>query len=209
MLELLKKIEAHGYKAYYVGGYPRDLYLGFKTDDYDLITDAKPFQIKEILDVNLEFSPFGNTKFSYKGNEVEITTFRKDLSYSNYRFPKVEYISTLEEDLQRRDFIINTLCIDSSGDYLDLLNAKADIDNKIVRTVGDADNKIKEDAIRILRAIRFAVRFNFSLDYDLEQSIIKYKNNLRYISDKRKQREIKKILEYKNGEAMLKKFGII
>lgn len=210
MLELLKIIEEHGFVAYYVGGYPRDKYMGETTSDYDLCTNATPVELKRFLDVNMAFSWYGNVKFNYKGNNVEITTFRKEEGYDDHRHPsKVDFVNTLKEDLVRRDFVINTLCIDSNGEYIDLLGAREDIKNKIIRAVGNPDIKLSDDALRILRAIRFSARFGFKIDEELAESMKKNKKLLVFISEKRRKQEINKILEYKNGAKLLDEFGII
>jgi tRNA nucleotidyltransferase (CCA-adding enzyme) len=210
MLDLLKIIEEHGFVAYYVGGYPRDHYMGLETDDYDLCTNARPVDIKKFLNVDMSFSWYGNVRFVYNGHNVEITTFRKESNYEDHRHPEqVDFVETLREDLERRDFVINTLCIDSNGNYIDLLGARKDIDMKVIRAVGNADMKLSDDAIRILRAIRFAARFNFTIDSELESSINKNKYLLDQIDDKRKQKEIDKILACENGAQLLNKFGII
>ena len=107
----------------------------------------------------------------------QITTFRKDGVSLDSRHPSsLVYTSSLKEDLLRRDFIINTLCIDVSGKYIDVLGAREDIENRIIKTVGNADLKIKSDILRLLRAIRFACILDFKLDNELKEAIIKNKD---------------------------------
>lgn len=198
-LDLLNKISDLGYDAYIVGGYPRDLYLNKVNPDIDICTNAKYDDLKECFSITK--GNFGSMRLKYKDFEFEITTFRKELEYDKNRFPKtIEFVDKLTEDLKRRDFIINTLCIDKFGEYIDILGAKHDINNKIIRCVGDADYKISQDILRSLRAIRFATILNFKLDNELKISIKKYGYLLNNLSDKRKEEELNKILNSDNKE---------
>ena len=199
-IKLLQMIENAGYRAYIVGGYARDLYLDRKSADVDICTNATPKDLKEIFkDSMLPKEQYGSVAVIYNDIHFEITTFRKDIKYENNRLPvKIKYINDLKEDLKRRDFTINTLCIDSNGNMIDLLNAKEAIDAKIIKTVGNAKNKISEDALRILRAIRFATILNFKLDDELKKSIRRYGNLLKKLSYYRKKDELDKIFSSTN-----------
>ena len=172
-LEILKKLDVLGYEAYIIGGYPRDTILDYYTDDIDICTNALPDVIKELFNVVKDNSKFGSLVINYNGYLYEITTYRIELEYNN-RYPKIEFTDSLNKDLKRRDFTINTICIDKNGQYIDLLNGKEDLNNKIIRMVGNVDKKIKEDPIRILRAIRLKEKLNFELEKSLEHSIIEY-----------------------------------
>ena len=123
-IEILNKITDFGYKAYIVGGYPRDIYLKRNSVDIDICTNATPKELKEIFHESiLKSQEYGSVSLIYKKIRFEITTFRKEIKYENNRFPvKIKYIDTLVDDLERRDFTINTLCIDSKGNFIDLLN---------------------------------------------------------------------------------------
>lgn len=203
ILEVLKKLEEKGFMAYFVGGYPRDLYLGIDTIDYDITTNATPKEMMEIFNVKSE--AYGCVKFTYKKNKFEATTFRRDIKYKDNRKPvEIEYVNDLETDLERRDFTINTLCIDSDGNYIDLLNGKKDIDNKIIKVVGNTNKKLKDDALRILRAIRFATVLNFKLDKTLIEGIKKYGYLVRELSYDRKKSELDKIFSSNNFEYGIK-----
>ena len=175
-IELLTKINNAGYTSYIVGGYPRDLYLKRITNDIDICTNATPKDLKEIFgDAMLPKVNYGSVTVIYKKVRFEITTFRKEYKYVQNRVPgKIKYIDNLLDDLKRRDFTINTLCIDSEGNLIDLLNAKNDLDSKVLKMVGDAKIKLKEDALRILRAVRFATVLNFQIDEELSNYIEKY-----------------------------------
>ena len=199
-LEILNKINEYGYKAYIVGGYPRDIYLKRTSLDIDICTNATPKQLKEIFKESvLNKQEYGSVTLIYKKIRFEITTFRKEIKYENNRFPvKIKYINTLIDDLERRDFTINTLCIDSSGNVIDLLNAKNDLDNRIIKCVGNTKKKIKEDILRSLRAIRFATILNFKLDDELKKAIKKYGYLLKKLSYYRKKEELEKIFSSPN-----------
>lgn len=199
-LKLLKKIEKSGFKAYIVGGYVRDLYLGRKSADVDICTNATPKDLKDIFkDSMLPKEQYGSVTVIYNNIHYEITTFRQDIKYENNRLPvKIKYINDLKDDLKRRDFTINTLCIDSEGNMLDLLSISSDLENGIIKTVGVSKQKIKEDSLRILRAIRFATILNFRLDEDLKKSIKKYSYLLKNLSYHRKKEELDKIFSSSN-----------
>ncbi len=199
-LEVLNKINSFGYKAYIVGGYPRDIYLGRNTIDIDICTNATPKQLKDIFKESiLNKQEYGSVTLIYEKITFEITTFRKEIKYQDNRFPvKIKYIDSLIDDLERRDFTINTLCIDSNGQVIDLLNAKKDIDNKIIRCVGNTKKKIKEDILRSLRAIRFATILDFKLDDELKRVIKKNGYLLKKLSYYRKKEELEKIFSSPN-----------
>lgn len=199
-LELLSKLNESNFKAYIVGGFPRDLYINKKSTDVDICTNATPKEIKEIFkESKINSEQYGSVSLIFKNVRFEITTFRKEKKYENNRYPiKIKYINNLIDDLSRRDFTINTLCIDSNGNYIDLLNAKRDIDNKIIKCVGDSNKKIKEDILRSLRAIRFATILNFKLDDKLKNAIKKNKNLLKKLSYYRKKEELEKIFSSSN-----------
>ena len=201
-VSVLKIFKEHGYDAYIVGGYPRDNLLGIKTNDIDICTNAKPKEIIEIFDTDgVSDIKYGSIKVIYKNVKFDVTTFRKDIKYENNRKPiKIKYVTDLKKDLLRRDFTINTICIDSDGNYLDLLNGKIDLDNHLIKMVGNPRYRLKEDSLRILRAIRFAAYLDFDIDAKTKYYIKKYGYLLKKLSSLRKKEEIDKILTAKNKE---------
>ena len=205
-LEILRKIDNYGFKAYIVGGFPRDLYLKRKSTDVDICTNARPKDLTNIFeDTQINNIDYGCVIVRHKGIMFAITSFRSDEGYINHRSPQnINYVDSLLEDLKRRDFIINTLCIDKNGETHDLLNAKYDLDNKIIRVVGDTNKKIEEDALRILRAVRFATILDFNLDKSLINAIKKYKSNLKHLSYFRKLEELDKIFSNPNNKKGIK-----
>ena len=212
-MELLKIFEDNNYEAYLVGGFVRDYILKRQSSDVDICTNATPMQIKEIFkEVKLPFESYGSIHLNYKKVDFEITTYRMDLEYKNKRNPsKIMYTDKLEIDLKRRDFTMNTLCMDSSGKIIDLFNNRQDIDNKIIRTVGDANKKLAEDSLRILRAIRFATELNFAIDDELSYAIVQNEYLLSDLSFFRKKQELNRILLSSNvlyGISLLKKYNL-
>ena len=147
-IEILNILEKNNHEAYIVGGYVRDKLLGNNSNDIDICTSATPKEIMEIFDIttNNEIK-YGALSIIYKKNKYDVTTFRKELKYEGNRKPvKIKYIKDLKKDLLRRDFTINTFCINSKSEILDILNVKQDLDRKIIKTVGNPRYKLKEDA---------------------------------------------------------------
>ena len=212
-LKLLKEITSHSYKAYIVGGFVRDYLLGIESNDIDICTNATPKEIKEIFeDSCLPNEDYGSVIVEKRGIRFEITTFRREIEYNDKRRPiEIKYIDDLYEDLLRRDFIINTLCMDQNGKVLDYLGGKEDLNNRIIRTVGKANDKFNEDPLRILRAIRFSTILDFSLDEEIISSIKETKYLLKKLSYNRKKEELDKIFtssNYKNGIKLLLELGL-
>ena len=199
--KILQKIEENGFKAYIVGGFVRDYVLGINSNDVDIATNATPKDIMNIFKSSvLPKEEYGSVTLFIKNDRFEITTFRREIKYINNRKPiEIEYIDSLLEDLKRRDFKMNTLCMDKYGQILDPLDGKKDIEKKIINTVGSSDYKFSQDSLRILRAIRFATILNFSLSNEVKSAIIKNKYLLRNLSYNRKKQELDKIFSSSNA----------
>ena len=203
-LKVLQLLEENGYESYIVGGYVRDKLLGIVSNDIDICTSATPKEIKEIFKSSSS-SNYGSVNITYKNTNFDITTFRKDIKYINNRVPiKLKYIKSVKKDLLRRDFTINTLCIDSNGKILDMLNIKTDLKEKIIKTVGNPRYKLKEDSLRILRAIRFATILDFDIDEKTTYYIKSYSYLLKKLSFDRKKQELDKIFSSINKEKGIK-----
>ena len=212
-IEVIKLIEKKGFKAYIVGGYVRDIYLSLNASDIDIATSATPMDLVKIFKKNVIIDEkYGSTKLNYKNCCFDITTFRRDIKYKDNRKPtKIEYVDNIGEDLNRRDFTINTMCMDKDGNIIDVFNAKKDINSKLIKCVGNSDEKIKEDSLRILRAIRFATILNFKLEKELEKAIKKNASNLKSLSFHRKKEELNYIFRSKNyeyGISLLSKYRL-
>ncbi len=199
--ELLKVLENKNYKAYIVGGFVRDKILNINSKDIDICTTATPYELSSIFTDIKIFEAFGAAKVVYKGYYFDITSLRKDIKYGlSRRDVTIDYVNTIEEDVLRRDFTINALYMDKDEEIYDLVNSKEDLDNKIIKTIGDPKKSICDDPIRILRAIRYAVKLNFSLDIDLYNAIKENKIVLLNLSYSRKKEELDKIFRLSNFE---------
>lgn len=200
-LKVLKEINSHGFESYIIGGFVRDHILDIESNDIDIATNATPKEIKEIFeDSCLPAEDYGSVTVIKHGVLFEITTFRKEINYVDNRRPdKIEYIDSLYDDLLRRDFTINSLCIDETGKIIDLLGGRVDIDNRIIKTIGIAEERFEEDCLRILRAIRFATILDFELDESVIEGIKKTKHLLRNLSYYRKKSELDRIFTSSNN----------
>ena len=211
-IEVLKKIEKHNYKAYIVGGFVRDFLLNIPSIDVDICTNATPKELLEIFNNAIPNEEYGSIRLEYKKVTFEITTFRKENKYIDHRKPiKIEYIDDLKKDLERRDITINTLCMNSDQEIIDILHALPDLKNKVIKVVGNANQKLEEDALRILRCIRFATKLNFKIDWKTSQAIKKNKQLLKTLSHTRRKEELNKIFSSKNakyGIHLIKKYGL-
>lgn len=203
--KILETLENEGYQAYLVGGYVRDYLLGVTSFDVDIATDALPKDIHRIF--NSSKNNYGSVNIKIDKLNVDITTFRKDLNYVNRRPSKVVYINNLKDDLERRDFTINAICMNKDGKIIDLLNGCRDLDRRTIKMIGDIDVKLKEDPLRIMRAIRFACILDFKIEDELYEKIKKYSYLVGDLSKERIKNELEKILiskNYKYGLELMK-----
>lgn len=205
-LNILNIIENNGYKAYIVGGYPRDKYLGIESTDIDICTNAKVADLELLFnDIDTKYKNYGNCIVHMNNYNFEITTFRKEKYLTNRNDVEIDFIDSLNEDLIRRDFTINALCIDKDGKYIDILNSINDLDNKTIRLIGNVD-RLKDDPLRILRAIRFSGNLNFKLDNYLIEGINKYGYLIANLSNNKINEEINKMNS--NGISLLKQYNL-
>ena len=167
--------EKNGFFLYLVGGTVRDFLLGLKLSDVDAVTNATPEDMKNILDdikSDFTFSKFGFVKVTFEGIKFDITTLRKETGYLDCRHPrKIVFIDDPAIDVQRRDFTVNALYMTSDLKILDFVNGENDLKNRTLRMIGDPKKRIQEDPLRIIRAIRFALTYNFDMDSSLEDAI--------------------------------------
>ena len=193
---ILHILENAGYEAYVVGGCVRDSILGRKPDDWDITTSAKPEQVKELfhrtVDTGLQH---GTVTVLMEKEGYEVTTYRVDGEYEDGRHPKeVTFTASLEEDLKRRDFTINAMAYNPSGGLVDLFGGLEDIDRKIIRCVGDPLERFTEDALRIMRAVRFSAQLGFSIEEETRKALKVLAPNLKHVSAERIQVELVKLL---------------
>ena len=210
-LELHKVFNEHGYQLYLVGGTVRDLLLNIPLTDMDVVTDAMPEQMKEFIEGDYTFSKMGSIKTTYQNVKFDITTLRKEKQYKDYRHPAdVIFVKDLKTDHFRRDFTINAMYMDNHFKVIDFESGVGDLNNKVIRMVGNPIKRLKEDPLRILRAIRFALAFNFSIDLELEKALIKSSHLLDKLSNDKIKMEFKKFKNVNDNQLneMLEKYSI-
>lgn len=219
----VKKINSYfrdaGFELYLVGGAVRNLRLNCAVDEWDFTTNALPDDIEKIFrsatvkNVYTVGKKFGTIGGEYWGEKIEVTSFRSEQYQVNDRRPVVTFGTSLEGDLERRDFTINALAYDISNDRLiDIVNGVQDLAARVVRAVGDPDKRFSEDPLRLLRAIRFATVLDFEIDERTYQSIITCRDNLASISAERIAQEMNKLLlsqKPSRGVQLLVETGLI
>lgn len=194
--QIIHTLQNAGYEAYAVGGCVRDSLLGREPDDWDITTNAYPEQIKGLFRRTVDTGIKHGTVTVMLGKEgFEITTYRIDGVYEDSRHPKeVTFTASLAEDLKRRDFTINAMAYNDEAGIVDLFDGLSDINAKVIRAVGDPKERFTEDALRILRALRFSAQLDYSIDAETRKAIAELKDNLRQISKERIREELKKLL---------------
>lgn len=172
---IINKIYENNYEAYIVGGCVRDAILGFEPNDYDITTSASPNTIQEIfkdfkcIETGIEH---GTVSVVIEDEIFEITTYRIEGEYKDHRRPdKVDFTDRLEEDLKRRDFTINAMAYNEKKGLIDLFGGKEDLNNKIIKTVGNPYDRFNEDGLRMIRAIRFSSKLNFTIEKETLKAI--------------------------------------
>ncbi len=212
-VKILHEITDNGYMAYIVGGYVRDYLLGIESNDIDITTNATPMELQEIFKDNIiKTTDYGSITVMVKNIRYEITTFRKEIKYTDHRKPEeIEYVNDLYTDLNRRDFTINSICMDENKEIFDFLNGKEDLNRRLINTIGSASERFEEDALRILRAVRFATTLDFKLSDEVRSAILEKKNLLKDLSYERKKEELDKIFaspNVNNGIELLLELGL-
>ena len=194
--DLVDLFNEHGYRLYLVGGTVRDYFLKLPLDDMDAVSDATPEEIVSFLtNVDQTFARLGSLKYKNPdGIKFDITTLRKESGYLDSRHPsEIIFVKDLEIDYQRRDFTINALYLDENLKVIDYCHGQEDLNNKLLRMIGDPDTRLKEDPLRILRAVRFALMFNFKIDETLLKSMHDNFALLKNITDAKIRSELNKI----------------
>ena len=199
---ITEKLEKSGFEAFIVGGPVRDFLLGKMPKDWDITTNAKPEEIQKVFPENFYNNKFGTVTVVNKGTKdeslknVEITTFRIDADYSDNRHPDtVKFTPSLKEDLARRDFTVNAMALKvESHNVIDLFKGQDDLGNKIIRAVGDPNKRFNEDALRMLRAVRFSARLDFEIEKSTFEAIQKNSGLLKFVSQERIRDEFEKII---------------
>jgi len=212
------------FAAYLVGGCVRDLLIGREPKDWDIATDARPEEIQKIFPDSVYENNFGTVGVKTRSKKeklkiIEITTFRSEGVYSDKRHPdRISFAKTIEEDLARRDFTINALALDIAGkknsksEITDPYDGQKDLDKKVIRAVGDPNQRFNEDALRLLRAIRFATELNFTIEPATAEAIQKNSDKLQLIAKERIRDEFSKIIlsdRAKEGVELLEKYNLL
>lgn len=194
-MPVLQTLEDAGFEAYFVGGSVRDLLLHRHVHDVDITTSAYPEEVKELFDKSIDTGiKHGTVTVLYGGESYEITTFRTESGYQDFRRPDhVTFVQNLDEDLKRRDFTINALAMDMHGNIVDLFNGIEDLKNHIIRAVGNPEKRFHEDALRMMRAVRFMSQLEFKLEEKTEQAIKDNHELLKKISVERIREEFVKM----------------
>ena len=194
--DILDKLHDAGYEAYVVGGCVRDSILGREPGDWDITTSARPEQVKNIFGRTVDTGIQHGTVTVMMGKEgFEVTTYRIDGEYEDGRHPKdVTFTASLIEDLKRRDFTINAMAYSDEDGLIDEFDGLTDIDKKIIRCVGEPRERFTEDALRMMRAIRFAAQLGYSIEEDTRKAITELAPTLKRISSERVQVELVKLL---------------
>ncbi|OGZ31726.1 MAG: hypothetical protein A3J00_03410 [Candidatus Niyogibacteria bacterium RIFCSPLOWO2_02_FULL_45_13] len=210
VLELAEKLEKAGYRAFLVGGCVRNLVLGeteklrIKPKDWDIATDAKPEEVQKIFPESVYENQFGTVGVKTESEEpslkiIEVTTFRLEGKYTDKRHPdEIKFAKTIEEDLSRRDFTVNALALSiaegMAEKIIDPFGGQNDLKNKIIRTVGEPEKRFNEDALRLMRAVRFAAELNFKIEEKTAVAIKKEAGLLAVVAKERIRDELEKII---------------
>lgn len=211
IFNILNLLEENNYECYIVGGYVRDFILNKKSYDIDIATSATVKEMTTFLDGNVLSAHYGALKISKPPYNIDITTFRRELSYQK-RNPTVCYIKDVKEDILRRDFTINAILMDKNGNIIDYLGGIQDIRDKKIKCIGNPNEKFQDDPLRMLRALRFHATLNFNIDNVTLNAIKKYKELLSTLSKTRVKSEMDKILLSENvvkSMDYMKKLGIL
>lgn len=192
-LSLSKVFSTNGYHLFLVGGSVRDFLLGIELRDLDLATDATPNEINSFLNVSMRYAQYGSVNYKKDDISVDITTFRKEKGYKDFRHPvNIKFVRKMKTDYKRRDFTINAMYLDDRFHLYDYSTGEKDLKDKVIRLVGNPYKRIKEDPLRILRAIRFSIKYNFVIEEKTKKAMKKYIHLLARINIDKIKSEIKK-----------------
>lgn len=207
-------LEQAGFQAYIVGGAVRDYLLGKVPHDMDVASNAYPEEVKKLfkrtVDIGIEH---GTVLVLMEGEGIEVTTFRTESEYTDLRRPdKVEFVQSLEEDLKRRDFTINAMAMDKNLAIIDPFGGKSDLEKCLIRAVGEPGERFQEDALRMLRAVRFSGQLNFAIEAGTLAAIRSYASLIQAVAVERLKNELDKILinpRTQQSMAYLKQSGLV
>ncbi len=213
---VISQLQEAGFEAYIVGGCVRDFLLGIEPKDWDITTNAKPEEIQKIFPDNFYENNFLTVTVRTGSKElpqVEVTTYRLEAAYSDKRHPdEVRFAKTLQEDVSRRDFTVNAMAMSLDKKVIDLFEGQEDLQKKIIKTVGNPDERFGEDALRMLRAVRFATTLDFTIEEKTAEAIKKNSKWLEAVSKERIREEFVKIIvadSAAHGIELLRQLGLL
>ena len=199
-----------GFEAYLVGGCVRDIFLGRTPSDWDITTNAEPTKIQELFPNSFYENKFGTVSV-VTGSEdprlraIEITPYRIEGKYSDKRHPdEIKFAEKLEDDLARRDFTVNAIAMDSNFKIVDPFDGQKDLENKIIKAVGNAEERFEEDALRIMRAVRLSAELGFGIKTETQKALEKKSDLLKFIASERIRDEFSKIIMSQKPSLRLK-----
>ena len=207
---IIETLKEAGYEAYVVGGCVRDSILDRNPDDWDITTSALPMQVKALFPVTIDTGlKHGTVTVLMDKETFEVTTYRLDGEYEDGRHPKeVTFTPSLEEDLKRRDFTINAMAYNDDAGLVDLFDGMGDIKRKVIRAVGEPDKRFEEDALRVMRAVRFSAQLGYDIEEGTSEAIKRHAENLKKISVERIQVELTKLLTSAHPDYILKAYEL-
>ena len=215
--KVISMLESKGYNAYIVGGYLRDILLGRKSHDIDITTDALPEEIIEVFNDSYKVVEtgvkYGTVTVIIEASPIEITTFRSEQDYLDGRRPEnISFEKDIKADLSRRDFTLNAMAYNDKDGLIDLFDGKEDLEDKIIRCVGNPRERFKEDKLRMLRSVRFAATFDFKIEDETFEAIKEFSQDINEISIERINAELSKMLLVQRPSQaiiLLKKTGLL
>ena len=205
---ILTKIEQNGFEAYLVGGFVRDALLREKTNDIDIATNALPKDLITIFGPSKREVTYGSYNMKIEDFNIDITTYRKEISYEKGKLEELCYSTNMLEDAKRRDFTINSIYMNKNEEIIDLFDGATDLKNKTLRMIGNPLVRLKEHPLRILRAVRFTSIYKLKIDKKLKEAILKNKKELKHVPIVKIRKELDGIL-LSDGFPLLKKLGLL
>lgn len=205
-IPIMEHIQKHGYTAYFVGGAVRDYYLARVINDVDIATSAMPNEIEQLFDHTIPVGKaHGTINVVWEGCNYEVTTFRTEDNYEDHRRPShVHFVRSLYEDVARRDFTINAMAMDTKFELYDYFNGLEDLKARCIRTVGNPVARFSEDALRIIRGLRFQSQLDFDIETKTYEAMKSCANDIKYLSVERIMTEFEKLLKGKGVEKAFK-----
>lgn len=205
VIAVSKTLAEAGFEAYLVGGCVRDMLLGREPKDWDVTTDARPEEVQKLFPESVYENNFGTVGIKTESEDprvkiIEVTTYRIEGRYTDKRHPdEVKFAANVEDDLSRRDFTVNAMAMDMKGDVLDPFGGASDLKDRVLRTVGAPEGRFGEDALRMMRAVRFSVELDFEIEMNTRRAIVKLAGGLEAIAKERVRDELTKIVMTPNA----------